>query len=84
MKQPIIDQPIIYSTVRKAGRCFNGAHRDGGAVVHIVKGTEPNGFWGDKALCGTRPGDRSYGWSLTNRAATCDKCIKNHANENTN
>lgn len=67
---------IIYSHVRKGGRSFNGAHRDGGVVVHIVAGTEPNGYWGTKALCGTEPGRRSYGWSTTNRPPTCEKCLK--------
>ncbi len=64
-----------YSNVYKAGRCFNGAHRDAGAIVHIVEGGEPNGYWGDKALCGTEPGRRGFGWSKTSKEATCQKCI---------
>lgn len=64
-----------YSNVSKAGRCFNGAHRDHGVVVHIVPGTEPNGVWFTKSLCGTQPGSRSYGWSQTDQPVNCEKCI---------
>ena len=70
-----------YSNVRKGGRCFNGAHRDSGAIIHIVEGDEVNGFWGTKALCGTEPGRRGYGWTLANKDATCEKCIKNLTNK---
>lgn len=70
------EESKVFSTVRKGGRCFNGAHRDGGVIIHIVCGTEPNGFWAAKALCGTQPGQRGYGWSSTQKQATCEKCIK--------
>jgi len=65
-----------YSTVTKSGRAFNGAHRDAGKIIHIVEGAEPNGFWGDKALCGTEPGIRGNGWSESHGEATCPKCLK--------
>jgi hypothetical protein len=64
------------SNVYKGGRCFNGAHRDAGTIVHIIQGEEPNGYWGGKALCGAEPGRRSYGWSKTEKETNCQKCIK--------
>lgn len=64
------------TNVYKGGRCWNGAHRDAGILVHIIEGEETNGYWGGKALCGTEPGKRSYGWAKTSRQPTCAKCIK--------
>ncbi len=66
----------IYVGAYKAGRCFNGAHRDGGTIVHLVP-EEPKGtnFWGDAALCGTKPGARGYGWASTPMPTTCPKCL---------
>ena len=63
----------------KGGRCFNGAHRDRGQIVHGVitkDGKEPNGYWGSKALCGSEPGLRGYGWSQTDKEVNCTKCLK--------
>lgn len=65
-----------YVTARKGGRCFNGAHRDGGAIIHLVPATDAGGYWGDKALCGTSPGLRGYGWSESDLPVSCEKCIK--------
>lgn len=67
-------QPV---TAYKAGRCFNGAHRDAGTIIHLVPPMPSNssGFWGTKALCGVEPGRRGYGWDSTDRQATCPKCI---------
>lgn len=62
-------------TVYKGGRCFNGAHRDAGQIIHLIEGEEPNGYWGGKSLCGARPGMRSYGWAETKKAVNCTKCI---------
>ena len=72
------DGNIILAAV-KGGRCFNGSHRDRGQVVHAVPtkdGKEPNGYWGDNALCGAKTGARSYGWSQTNKQINCPKCLK--------
>jgi hypothetical protein len=60
----------------KPGRCANGAQRDHGTLVHAVD-TEYE--WGsmEAALCGTRPGRRTPGWSsYEHAAATCPKCLK--------
>lgn len=63
--------------VKKGGRCWNAAHRDAGTIIHIVNvAEEPNGFFGDKALCGTQPGARGYGWLKVEDEATCQKCLK--------
>lgn len=63
--------------VYKAGRCFNGAHRDAGTIVHAVEIEEvPAGFFGYPALCRTEPGIRGYGWAETESEVTCPKCIK--------
>ncbi len=63
-----------YSKVIKAGRCFNGAHRDSGTVVHAVTDSEPNGPWFTKSICGTSPGRRGYGWKPTDNEVNCEKC----------
>ena len=80
--QPITEAAIVVNNVLpavKGGRCFNGAHRDRGQVVHAVNtkdGKEPNGYWGDKSFCGAEPGLRSYGWSQTDKEINCPKCLK--------
>lgn len=67
----------ILKNAVKAGRCWNGAHRDRGQTVHIVPALPSNtvGDWFSKSLCGTEPGRRSYGWSETQSEASCQKCI---------
>lgn len=71
----IKEEHNIVSHVYKGGRCFNGAHRDAGTIVHIINGSEPNGFWGGKSLCGARPGMRGYGWAPTKKDVNCEKCL---------
>lgn len=67
-------------SVTKGGRCFNGAHRDAGQIVHAIPvDTEPSGFWGAPALCGAEPGRRGYGWAISTKTVTCPKCIKKGA-----
>lgn len=63
--------------VKKGGRCFNGAHRDAGIIVHALKNA-PNysGPCFEKALCGAEPGLRGYGWAETEREVNCPKCLK--------
>jgi hypothetical protein len=55
-----------------AGRCANGAERDGGTRYHAI----PVGSW--KALCGAEPGRRSAGWSengfTQSHEVTCPRC----------
>lgn len=65
-----------YFARTKSGRCWNGAHREGGSIVHAVKGNDYPSF--AKALCGTEPGLRSAGWETFRLgiAVTCPKCIK--------
>lgn len=70
------------TNVTKGGRCFNGAHRDSGVIVHIVAGPIPNGPWMDKALCGVRPGQKGYGWAESHREANCTKCLKKKGGQN--
>jgi len=70
-----MDSKII-AKVYKGGKCWNGAHRDAGTVIHIVEGKEQNGFWGRKAFCGAKPGSRGNGWVQTFQEPTCAKCIK--------
>lgn len=68
---------IKYVTAKKVGRCFNGAHRDAGTIVHLVPAKKEgcSGDWFAKALCGTEPGRRGNGWSATDNITTCEKCI---------
>lgn len=75
----------IYTPVQKAGRSYNGFHKDRGTVVHLIVGDEPNGYWDGKSLCGVEPGLRSTGWSKAIRfvsreeqhpsEVTCQKCL---------
>ena len=76
MTQHTPAQDAVYSNVVKGGRCWNGFQMDAGMIIHAVQGLEPNGFWGDKALCGTQPGYRGYGWSLSQKEVSCPKCKK--------
>lgn len=66
------------TTAIKSGRAFNGFEKDKGKVVHFVEplpvGT--GGFWGNKALCGVKPGNRGNGWHEVNNIVNCPKCIK--------
>ena len=68
-------QPKFVSA-RKGGRCFNGAHRDSGVIRHAVEPSKSEGYWGNKASCGTSPGLRSYGWTTDEREINCEKCLK--------
>lgn len=68
---------VKYKSAVKAGRCFNGAHRDGGTIVHAIPNISVNGSNFNKAFCGTRPGIRGYGWNDTiEKPVNCEKCIK--------
>jgi hypothetical protein len=63
----------------KPGRCANGAQRDGGTLVHAVDTEDDWGSWGSftPALCGTRPGRLTPGWSSYQYdTATCPRCLK--------
>ena len=62
----------------KAGRCYNGAHRDRGQVVHAVPPLPETsaGYWGTKSLCGVQPSGRSYGWDESKSKINCPKCLK--------
>lgn len=61
---------------RKAGRCANGAERDGGNIYHAV----PKLSW--VALCGDKPGRHSGGWGNEGvveggpTAPTCPACVR--------
>jgi hypothetical protein len=61
-----------------AGRCVDGAERDGGTRFHVVNLTTA------KALCGARPGKRSAGWFgawIRPPQITCPKCFQKAAPE---
>lgn len=58
-----------------AGRCHDGAQKDGGTLWHAVPVTS----W--KALCGAEPGRRSAGWAPWDEServheVTCPRCKK--------
>lgn len=74
--QSQIDTGFIYSV--KGGRCWNGAHRDMGQVIHALPFDQESGNASFAALCGTKPGYRSYGWVQVQEvlAPTCKKCLK--------
>ena len=67
-------QPVRIYARCLAGRCANGAERDGGRLWHALPAEE----W--QALCGAQPGRRSAGWGSWVRlpgeglAVTCPRC----------
>jgi hypothetical protein len=69
-----------YTNATKSGNsnrmtsCGAGAVRR--AVVHSVPASVSGGDWFDKALCGVRPGLRSYGWIGSAQAVNCAKCLR--------
>ena len=56
-------------TARLAGRCADGAERDGGTQVHLIADSQQT------ALCGAKPGRLSAGWSYADAHATCPRCV---------
>jgi hypothetical protein len=56
----------------KPGRCANGSELGGGSIWHATK---PGEY---KALCGTKPGRLTPGWSSWHysNVITCPKCLK--------
>lgn len=72
-------------SVRKGGRCWNGAHRDAGTLIHLINApSDVRNVHGSfaTALCGAEPGRRSYGWTPDEREVNCLKC-KNKLNVQT-
>lgn len=67
-----------YVGATKSGRAFNGFHLESGKIVHAVEPLPENcvGFWGGKALCGTKCGERSNGWTNSDSPINCPKCLK--------
>ena len=74
------ESEIKYVSAVKAGRCWNGFHNDRGSIVHAVPPQIHNGYWGDSSACGTKPGNRSYGWDTTDKEINCPKCLKKLSN----
>lgn len=68
--------PDKYGAYTKGGRCWNGAHRDKGQIVHAVPPTTHGGGHFDAAACGAKPIGRSYGWSESNDPINCPSCMK--------
>ncbi len=53
----------LFFSVKKPGRCWDGFERGTGFVIHALQDPlMPEGSYG-KALCGTKPGARTPGWS---------------------
>ena len=63
------EQDQGYIVMSLAGRCANGAERDHGTRFHAVETTSY------KALCGSKPGRRSVGWSRELGPVSCPRCI---------
>lgn len=67
--------------VSKGGRCWNGAHRDSGKLIHAVIcedrfAARISGPFFNKSVCGTTPGRTSYGWVEEEGEVSCPKCLK--------
>ena len=62
-----------YLPLRLAGRCLNGAERDGGRRYHAVERLD-NGH-ANKAVCGATYGRTSAGWSAhPGETVSCPRC----------
>lgn len=62
---------------RAAGRCADGAQRDGGRVHHAVRSRGATIFSHERAVCGFVPGRLSAGWVTDDPApngVTCKTC----------
>ncbi len=65
------EKMTAYEILRLAGRCANGAERDGGRIYHAVPRMRST------AMCGATFGSRSAGWSSqVGREVTCGRCVK--------
>lgn len=63
-----------YEIRKKTGRLTDGCERGQGVLFHAVVG--------GTALCGTKPGRLSAGWSFEQGdKVTCDKCLKKISKE---
>jgi len=67
-----------YTVSAKAGRCANGAERDGGTLFHArLLDNECFPEW--EPVCGSAPGPRSAGWSTwrpsPDQPVTCTRCL---------
>ena len=62
---------------RLAGRCANGAERDGGVRYHARIVCEDN-YAHHTAICGATYGKRSGGWSYyeSGKDVNCPRCVK--------
>jgi len=70
-----------YDIRRMAGRCANGAERDGGTLYHAVP-VDEFGAYHSNAACRAKPGKRSVGWSgYQGQVVTCKRCIRRLANQ---
>ena len=70
-KKPI----TAYLPGRMAGMNPNGSNKR--PIYHIVSSDVQNGDMGAKAICGIKPGRRSYGWvPVEDQATTCLKCLQ--------
>jgi len=58
-----------YQVMSLAGRCANGSELDHGTRYHAVE------FDSNRAMCGTKPGRRSVGWTREYKDVTCPRCI---------
>jgi len=78
-----VDLDRGYTVSAKAGRCANGAERDGGTLFHarlLKKNNTREGYYPQwKPVCGSAPGPRSAGWSewrpSPDQPVTCTRCL---------
>jgi hypothetical protein len=59
----------------KTGRCTDGFERGAGRVRHALPDDTPECSHA-KALCGTKPGRRSVGWSNNLYYVNCKRCLQ--------
>ena len=62
--------------MKKPGRCTDGFERGSGTLYHALPVDNFEGSM-SKALCGTRPGRRTPGWSedILGRRVSCKRCL---------
>jgi hypothetical protein len=65
---------VAYLPGRMAGMNPNSSNKN--PLYHIISSNIENGSMVGKAICGIKPGRRSYGWYPVDEKATCPKCLQ--------
>ncbi len=65
---------VAYLPGRMSGMSPDSSNKK--PLYHIISSDIENGSMAGKAICGIKPGRRSYGWYPVDEKATCPKCLQ--------